>query len=206
MSSKNPKIPPSSVDPPFLPLPFTFLPSPLSSLHSLHPLIPVSVFAHCSIVSPCGWIQSITEPFLDKPCHPRQTLSLWPFQPSELHSSETLPRTYRHPRHWFPVQAFSSPVAHNIAERHLYFNGARSNSTNVPSTSTSLHRLRVAPFLIRSTLGPCQLHNQLFCPSLLILPPAARYPVSNPTRRLRHLQLSTITFRTKDKLVLNEWC
>lgn len=142
------------------------IPSPFPTLSStsLRPLllIPVSVFAHCSIVSPCGWVQTTTEP--STTLLPSTTL---PFQPSELHdSSETLPSHVHTGTQGIGFLCrHSGVVAHNTTET-LYKSTCFTEARSTPRPST----LRVAPFLIRSTLGPCQLHNQLFCVLPALLP------------------------------------
>lgn len=64
--------------------------------------------------------------------------------------------------------------AHNLLRSTCTFYGDSLNILDILH-STSFHTLRVAPFLIRSTLGPCQLHNQLFWSSLLLLCPDIRF-------------------------------
>lgn len=107
-----------------------------------------------------------------------------------------LPRTYRHPRHWFLVQAFwpsrSQSLRSKTVQSYKSTSFTEHARLHVPSTR------RVAPFLIRSTLGPCQLHNQLFWSSLLLLDISCFE--SDSTSSL--YTTSIITFRTKDKLVL----
>lgn len=178
-SPRNPKIPP----PPLILPPSSSSPLSLSPPHPSPSLIPVSFFG--SLQYSFSGVGTDHYGALDNPAtllHSRQPTtthntpanhpgpSLPTVRASRFIRDLPLPRTYRHPRHWFLVQAFS-PVAHtrNCGAPCTFL---RRHPRHPHSTSFhTLHSLRVAPFLIRSTLGPCQLHNQLFWSSLLLLCP-----------------------------------
>ena len=122
-SPRNPKIPP----PPLILPPSSSSPLSLSPHHPSPSLIPVSFFGSLQYSFS---VRVGTDHYgaLDNPAtllHPRQPTtthnnpvnhpgpSLPTVRASRFIRDLPLPRTYRHPRHWFLVQAFS-PVAHTI--------------------------------------------------------------------------------------------